>query len=425
MSVISDKEVVVGVVGLGYVGLPLAIEFSRQFKVVGYDIDHDRISAIERGVDHTGEVEKDSLVGQVNLKVTSEQSDLAQVNFYVVTVPTPVNSQRAPDLTMLESACFIIGSNLNDGDVVVFESTVYPGATEEVCVPILVEQSGLSYNSQFRVAYSPERINPGDRSSSLTEIVKVVGSDDEECLSFVASVYSKIISEIHQVSSLKVAEAAKVLENTQRDLNIALMNEMAIICDLLKIDTKAVIDAAATKWNFAKFQPGLVGGHCIGVDPYYLAAKAVEVGHVPDVLLAGRRLNDSMPAHICKRVIRAFLSNTTAEATKSVLILGYTFKENCPDIRNTKVQDLCLELRDSGFMVDIHDPWVSSHPLDKQGIGFVEHVEFNHYSVVVLAVAHEIFLQKYTEDIALVAKRGGIVFDVKGCLSRDLPIFTL
>ena len=412
--------VVIGVLGLGYVGLPLAVEFGRRYETRGFDTSSARIRALKEGVDSTGEVDADHLASAASLTFTGDAEELGGCDVYVITVPTPIDSDNHPDLKPLEAASRDVGRAIRRGNVVVVESTVFPGATEEVCVPIVERESGLALNHDFFAGYSPERINPGDRKRRLPDIVKVVAGSTPETLDFLDALYGTVIrAGTHRVQSLKVAEATKVIENTQRDLNIALVNELALIFERLGLDTGDVLAAAATKWNFLPFQPGLVGGHCIGVDSYYLTHKAQQVGYRPDVILAGRRINDTMARHVAKRVAGLLQAHGTAPASARVLVLGLAFKENTSDIRNTKVADLVAALVQDGTRVDVHDPRVD--PDEAASIGIVLEAEpsQNTYDAVVVAVAHDEFKHLGAERIRAFGKPGCVLFDIKHVLPRE------
>jgi UDP-N-acetyl-D-galactosamine dehydrogenase len=366
----EPEESIIGVVGLGYVGLPLAVEFSKHYSTIGYDIDAERIAKLSSGTDVTREVEDAELAAADNLRFTDKLDEVSDCNVYIVTVPTPIDSAKRPDLTALKHASRTVGEVLNKGDVVVFESTVYPGATEEDCAPILESTSGLKLNQDFYLGYSPERINPGDRKHRLTDIRKITSGSTPEAATFIDSLYRKIIrAGTFPVSSIRVAEAAKVIENTQRDVNIALINELALIFNRMGLDTREILDAAGTKWNFLNFRPGLVGGHCIGVDPYYLTHKSQEFGYHPDVILAGRRINDNMGIHVAAEVVKLMVTRGISMPDARILIMGITFKENCPDVRNTRVIDLISELQTYRSQVEIYDPWADIQEVaDEYGI---------------------------------------------------------
>ena len=421
----------IAVCGLGYVGLPVAVAFSRRFDTIGFDVDKRRITRLKEGDDWTGEIERDALLAST-LQFTDQLSDLQGCDFFVVAVPTPVDEKNNPDFSLLIRACQSIGSILQPGSIVVFESTVHPGATEEICGPELEKASGLRCGIDFKLGYSPERINPGDREHPLEKIVKIVSGQDAESLEVIAGVYEQIIDAgVHRASSIKVAEAAKVLENTQRDINIALMNEVSKICDLVGIRTSEVLAAAGTKWNFLKFTPGLVGGHCIGVDPYYLTSKAQELGYHPEVILSGRRINDGMAAHVASRLVQSLARNGRFNGETRVGILGMTFKENVPDIRNSKVVDLYNALRQYGLTPVACDPMVDRDQMEHEyGIKLVERDEFHSMDVLILAVPHCDTMDSIWEDLPQLVKTGGMVCDLKSALDTkrlpaDLSYWTL
>ncbi|MBO9432185.1 Vi polysaccharide biosynthesis UDP-N-acetylglucosamine C-6 dehydrogenase TviB [Sulfitobacter sp. R18_1] len=408
-------DATVAVIGLGYVGLPLAVEFGKHRPVIGFDICAERIEALQAGHDSTLEVSDDELAEAGQLRFSSSPSDLERCNTYIVTVPTPIDGHKRPDLTPLIEASQTIGKVLQRGDVVIYESTVYPGATEEDCVPVLERVSGLKFNVDFFAGYSPERINPGDKTHRLTTITKVTSGSTLEVADFVNDLYASIISAgTHKASSIRVAEAAKVIENTQRDLNIALINELAIIFNKLGIETEAVLKAAGTKWNFLPFRPGLVGGHCIGVDPYYLTHKAQSIGYHPEVVLAGRRINDNMGTHVVNQIVRLMIARERPIKRARVLVLGLTFKENCPDLRNTRVIDVIEGLRDFGMKVDVHDPWVDpSEAKNEYGLSLCEPEEGS-YECVVLAVSHQCFVEKGSNHLRSYGKDDHVFYDIKG-----------
>ena len=414
-KLISFEDVRLAVIGLGYVGLPLAVAFARKLPTIGYDISERRVAEIARFHDRTLEVPEDEL-RTANLNATTRTAALAACNFFVVTVPTPVDDAKRLELEPLRRASREIGAHLSPGAIVVYESTVYPGLTEEVCVPLLEEASGLVFNRDFFVGYSPERINPGDRVHRLETIVKVVAGSTPEAADLIEAVYATVATAgIHRAASIRIAEAAKVIENTQRDVNIALVNELAILFDRLGIDTLSVLEAAGTKWNFLPFRPGLVGGHCIGVDPYYLTFKAQQVGYDPQMILAGRHINDGMGKHIATRLVKAMMRRGTAAAGARVLIMGFAFKENCPDYRNTRVIDIVHELEEYGIAVDVTDPWLDADDVRREhGIGIVVEPEAGAYAGVVLAVAHRQFRAMGIDDIRRQLRPDGVVFDVKG-----------
>jgi UDP-N-acetyl-D-galactosamine dehydrogenase len=411
----------IGVIGLGYVGLPLAVEFGKQYATVGFDVKAGRIAELEAGTDSTLEASPEELAAAVHLSYSTDPRSLADCNFYVVTVPTPICDSNRPLLTPLRSASETLGGVLKQGDVVVYESTVYPGATEEFCVPVLEDGSGLSMNTDFFVGYSPERINPGDKKHRLASIAKVTAGSTPEAADFIDSVYQTIITAgTHKVSSIKVAEAAKVIENTQRDVNIALINELAMIFDRVGIDTEEVLEAAGTKWNFLPFRPGLVGGHCIGVDPYYLTYKAQQLGYHPQMILAGRRINDDMGQYVVSQVIKRMLAKGMRPLESRVLILGLTFKENCPDVRNTKVVDIITEMATYGAQVDVWDPWADAAEAKAEyGIELVSEPDKGAYDVVVIAVAHDQFKELGEQGIRNLGKETAVVYDIKYVLPSD------
>lgn len=419
---IAAHKSAVAVVGLGYVGLPLAVALSRHFRVVGFDISEARIAELRRGEDSTREVETDALA-KAKVEYTSDPADLAQAGIIVVAVPTPIDGNRKPDLRPVVGASTTVGDHMSAGAVVVYESTVYPGLTEEICVPILEERSGLSCGRDFTVGYSPERINPGDRVHTLESIVKVVSGQDQATADLLARFYGAIITAgIHRASSIKVAEAAKVIENTQRDLNIALMNELALIFDRMGIDTTEVLQAAGTKWNFLPFRPGLVGGHCIGVDPYYLTFKAEALGFHPQVILAGRRINDGMGKFIAEKTIKAMINAGCRIKGARIGLLGLTFKENVPDLRNSRVEDILHELYDYHVDVLVHDPLADpAEAQEEYGVALQPLEGLHDLDALILAVAHEEFTRMDGPAVRAMFRRPeiGIVMDVKGCLNRD------
>lgn len=410
----------VAIIGLGYVGLPLAIEFGKTRPVIGFDINQTRIDALREGRDSTLEVSGDELREAAHLLFTTDPADLAKANIYIVTVPTPIDSHKRPDLTPLIKASETLGRVLKRGDIVIYESTVYPGATEEDCVPVLERISGLTFNKDFFAGYSPERINPGDKTHRLPDIRKVTSGSTPEIAEEVDQLYASIITAgTYKAENIRVAEAAKVIENTQRDLNIALVNELAIIFNKMGIDTEAVLKAAGTKWNFLPFRPGLVGGHCIGVDPYYLTHKAEAEGYHPQVILAGRRINDGMGAYVAGQLIKAMLKRRIHVAGAKVLILGLAFKENCPDIRNTRVIDVIRELEDYGIVIDVHDPWVDvAAAKHEYGYDLVTAPELGMYDGVILGVAHEEFRVMGAERLRAFGRQGHVLYDLKSMLPR-------
>ena len=409
------NKIRIGVIGLGYVGLPLAVEFGRKYPIVGFDVKASRVAALEAGTDSTLEVSDEELASADQLSFTTNAEDLADCNFYIVTVPTPISEGNRPVLTPLRRASETIGKILQAGDVVVYESTVYPGATEEFCVPFLEQGSGLKLNQDFYVGYSPERINPGDKEHRLPAILKVTSGSTPEAADYIDQLYQTIITAgTHKTSSIKVAEAAKVIENTQRDVNIALINELAMIFERVGIDTEEVLEAAGTKWNFLPFRPGLVGGHCIGVDPYYLTYKAQQLGYHPEMILAGRRINDNMSLYVASRIIKKMLTKGLQPMDARVLILGLAFKENCPDVRNTKVIDIVRELVSYGAIVDVHDPWVDPEEAKAEyGIELRRQPAVEAYDVVVVAVAHRQFKELGEAGIRAFGKARSIIYDIK------------
>ncbi|MGS2722719.1 Vi polysaccharide biosynthesis UDP-N-acetylglucosamine C-6 dehydrogenase TviB [Porticoccus sp. GXU_MW_L64] len=409
----------VAVIGLGYVGLPLAVEFGKKYPTLGFDINANRVRELQSGVDNTLEVSQDELASSPQLTFSADLADLRDANVYIVTVPTPIDKHHQPDLTPLKKASETLGTVIAKGDVIVYESTVYPGATEEDCIPVVEAVSGLTFNQGFFAGYSPERINPGDKEHRVTNILKVTSGSTPEVADFVDSLYASIIEAgTHKAESIKVAEAAKVIENTQRDLNIALINELAVIFNKLGIDTEAVLKAAGTKWNFLPFRPGLVGGHCIGVDPYYLTHKAQSVGYHPEVILAGRRINDGMGRYVVGQLVKQMLKNRIQVDGARVLVMGLTFKENCPDIRNTKVVDVVAELKDYGINVDIYDPWVNpDESMHEYGISPIEAPEEGSYDAVILAVAHQQF--KDAGGYKKYAKPNHVIYDLKYALPEN------
>ncbi len=415
------KNLRIGVVGLGYVGLPLAVEFGKLYPTVGFDIHEGRVAELEDGTDTTLECSSEELAEAGHLTYTSNVDAIADCNFYIVTVPTPIGDSNRPVLTPLRAASMTLGKVIKKGDVVVYESTVYPGATEEFCVPLLEADSGLKMNEDFFVGYSPERINPGDKEHRLPSILKVTSASTPEAADFVNEVYASIITAgTHKASSIKVAEAAKVIENTQRDVNIALVNELAMIFERVGIDTEEVLLAAGTKWNFLPFRPGLVGGHCIGVDPYYLTYKAEQLGYHPQMILAGRRINDNMSLYVASQVIKQMLGKEIAPHGARVLVLGLTFKENCPDLRNTKVVDIVAELVSYGMSVDVHDPWVdAAEATDEYGLDLVADPEQGAYDAVIIAVAHDQFRALGAEGIRAFCKDRSVLYDIKYVLPSD------
>ena len=411
----------IGVIGLGYVGLPLAVEFGKIIPTIGYDFNTQRLEELKQASDRTLEVSSDELQQAKNLSFSSEISDLMSSNVFIVTVPTPIDDHKVPDLSAIKSATEIVGKALSQGDVVIYESTVYPGVTEDICVPILEAESNLKFNQDYFVGYSPERINPGDKEHRLPSIKKVTSGSTPEAAEFVDQLYRKIITAgTHKASSIKVAEAAKVIENTQRDVNIALINELSLIFNRLDIDTLEVLEAAGTKWNFLQFRPGLVGGHCIGVDPYYLTHKAQEIGYNPEVILSGRRINDGMGPYVAESVIKLMTRKKIHTVDSKILILGFTFKENCPDIRNTRVIDIVREFDSYHAQVEIYDPWIDTKEAEHQyNIPFLSELPSTHYDAIILAVNHNQFKELGADKIHSFGKQNHVLFDVKNVLTKE------
>nr|WP_137676978.1 nucleotide sugar dehydrogenase [Parerythrobacter lutipelagi] len=417
---ISGKTI--AVIGLGYVGLPVAVEFGKKRKVVGFDIRANRVADLSRGIDETLEVEPEDLAAASKLTFSCDPADLNECDVFIVTVPTPIDDANRPDLTPLVKASETVGSALKQGAVVIYESTVYPGATREVCVPVLERVSGLVHNKDFFTGYSPERINPGDKERRLATIVKVTSGSTPEVAEAVDALYAEVVTAgTHMTSSIEVAEAAKVIENTQRDVNIALINELAILFDKLGLDTRDVLEAAGTKWNFLPFTPGLVGGHCIGVDPYYLTHRAQQVGHHPEVILAGRRVNDAMSTYLADRVVHLMLKRRIAVADARVLVMGLTFKENCPDLRNSKVAGVIDRLQEFNAEVDVWDPWIDAAEAEREfGIRpLAEAPAEGTYDAVILAVGHHQFAEMGAKQVRTLHKDTGVFFDAKGLFGRD------
>jgi len=411
----------IAIIGLGYVGLPLAVEFGKKYPTLGFDINKARLAELQQGHDNTLEVDDHELAEAKQLSYSSSLDDLKNCNVFIVTVPTPINEHKQPDLTPLIKASETIGKVLKQGDIVIYESTVYPGATEEDCVPVLERVSGLAFNKDFFCGYSPERINPGDKEHRVTTILKVTSGSTPEIAEKVDQLYRSIITAgTYKASSIKVAEAAKVIENTQRDVNIGLINELALIFNKLGIDTEEVLKAAGTKWNFLPFRPGLVGGHCIGVDPYYLTHKAQSVGYHPEIILAGRRLNDGMGAYVVSQLVKSMLKKRIHVEGSRVLVLGLTFKENCPDLRNTKVVDIITELQEYGVQVDCYDPWINTKEAEHEyGITPVAELAEGQYDGVILAVAHKKFVQMGAKSIRALGKPEHVLYDLKYVLPRE------
>ncbi|WP_199507191.1 MULTISPECIES: Vi polysaccharide biosynthesis UDP-N-acetylglucosamine C-6 dehydrogenase TviB [unclassified Psychrobacter] len=418
---LTVNDIKIAVIGLGYVGLPLAAEFGKHRPVIGFDINQQRINELAAGVDHTLEVSEEELAEATQLSYSADMNELTDCNFFIVTVPTPIDDYKQPDLKPLIKASEAIGGVLKQGDIVVYESTVYPGATEEVCIPVLEKVSGLSFNQDFYAGYSPERINPGDKEHRVTNILKVTAGSTPEVADLVDEVYNLVITAgTHKAASIKVAEAAKVIENTQRDVNIALINELAVIFNKMGIDTQAVLEAAGTKWNFLPFRPGLVGGHCIGVDPYYLTHKAQAIGYNPEVILAGRRLNDGMGEYVTTQLVKNMIKKRIQVEGAKVLILGLSFKENCPDVRNTKVIDIVHELQEYNIDVDVYDPWVDASEAEHEyGIAPISEPSKGKYDGIILAVAHKEFAQMGVSAIRDLGRDNHVLYDLKYLFTKD------
>ena len=417
----NAKDTRIAVIGLGYVGLPLAVEFGKRYLTTGFDINRPRIAALISGHDSTLEVDRDELESAAHLSYTTDVDKLKNCNIYIVTVPTPIDIHKRPDLSPLEKASETVGKVLSKDDIVIYESTVYPGATEEVCVPILEKHSGLTFNKNFYCGYSPERINPGDKEHRITTIKKVTSGSTLEIADKVDSLYSSIITAgTHKASSIKVAEAAKVIENTQRDINIALINELALIFNRLGIDTEEVLKAAGSKWNFLPFRPGLVGGHCIGVDPYYLTHKAMKAGYYPEIILTGRKLNDSMGKYVANEIINLMTKKRIRVVDSNILVMGLTFKEDCPDIRNTRVVDVVQELSGFHCNIDVYDPWIDKEESTREyGITPVEQPEPGKYDAVIIAVAHHQFKAMGITAIRALGKKNHVLYDIKYILPAE------
>lgn len=417
----------IAIIGLGYVGLPLAVEFGKHLPTIGYDINTTRISELQSGQDHTLEVSPTDLQAAKQLHYSSHLNDLRDANVFIVTVPTPVDNHKRPDLTPLIRASESVGKVIKAGDIVIYESTVYPGATEEDCIPVIEKVSGLRFNVDFFAGYSPERINPGDKTHRLTTIKKVTSGSTPEVAEFVDQLYRTIISAgTHKTTSIKVAEAAKVIENTQRDLNIALVNELAIIFNRMGIDTEAVLQAAGTKWNFLPFRPGLVGGHCIGVDPYYLTHKAQAMGYHPEIILAGRKINDGMGAYVASQLVKAMVKKRIQVEGAKVLVLGLTFKENCPDLRNTRVVDILKELCEYNIAADVYDPWVNATEAEHEyNVTPITTLAEEHYDGIIIAVAHQQFRELGVEAIQRLGKTEHVLYDIKYTFAPDARILRL
>ncbi len=411
----------IAIIGLGYVGLPLAVEFAKYFQVVGFDHNPTRINALTEGHDSTLELSDGELKNAIGLKYSTNIADIENCNIYIITVPTPIDQHKNPDIRLLLGASKTVGGVVKKGDIVIYESTVYPGATEEDCVPVLEAISGLTLNKDFYVGYSPERINPGDKLHRLPDIKKVTSGSTPEAANYIDTLYQKIIKAgTHKAPTIKVAEAAKVIENTQRDLNIALINELAIIFNKMEIDLESVLEAAGTKWNFLPFRPGLVGGHCIGIDPYYLTHKAQSIGYYPEIILAGRSLNDSMGRYVVSQLIKAMIKKSININGARILILGLTFKENCPDLRNTRVIDIFVNLKEYGCLVDVFDPWVSPIEAKQEyGIEVLTELKSGKYDGIILAVAHNQFIAMKEKEIRALGKSSHVLYDLKYVLSHS------
>jgi len=415
---IQNNNIKIAIIGLGYVGLPLAVEFARLFPTIGYDLNLDRVTELKAGSDRTLEVSDEELAAATHLECTSSAEAIKNCNVFIVTVPTPVTEAKQPDLTAVRSASHSVATALSRGDIVIYESTVYPGVTEDICVPILAEQSGLEFNTEFFVGYSPERINPGDKEHRVTDIKKVTAGSTPEAADFIDDLYGKIIrAGTFKAASIRVAEAAKVIENTQRDVNIALINELAMLFNKLGINTTEVLEAAGTKWNFLPFRPGLVGGHCIGVDPYYLTHKAQEVGFDPKIILSGREINDGMGAYVVAQVAGLMVEKGIAINDSNVLILGFTFKENCPDVRNTRVIDMVDALKAQHTNIDVYDPWAEPHELEQEySITMLSELVDGTYDAIIVAVSHREFIEMGYDKIRALGKESCVLYDIKSIL---------
>jgi UDP-N-acetyl-D-glucosamine/UDP-N-acetyl-D-galactosamine dehydrogenase len=420
---IVNKEEKVAIIGLGYVGLPLAIEFAKKFDVIGFDINSRKLDKYSSGIDITNEV-GDEAIQNTTMVFTNNESKLRDSKFHVVAVPTPINSDKTPDLTPIIGASKLVGKNLTKGSIVVYESTVYPGTTEEICIPILEKESGLKFGVDFKVGYSPERINPGDKVNTLTKIIKVVSGSDDDALLIISKVYESIITAgVHRAETIKVAEASKIIENSQRDINIAFMNELSMVFNKMDIDTKAVLAAAGTKWNFLKFTPGLVGGHCIGVDPYYFTYKAEQLGYHSQIILSGRKINDDMGKYVANNIIKKLIRAEQPVKGSKVAILGITFKENCPDVRNTKVIDIIRELEEFGVEIFVHDPVANKEEVwEEYRINLVELDKIRDINCVVLAVGHNLFVKNYNLDVldSMYGDNKKVLVDVKSIFDKSL-----
>lgn len=423
MNTSIEKDINISVIGLGYVGMPIAIEFAKKYNVTGFDINEDKVNQYQSGLDVTGELGND-VIQNTTCQFTSDATQLQGANFHVISVPTPINTDKTPNLTPIISATKTVAHNLQKGSYVVYESTVYPGTTEEICIPILEQESGLTFGEDFKVGYSPERINPGDKENTVTSIVKVVSGSDAEALDTISSVYDSIIDAgVHRAESIKVAEASKVVENTQRDINIAFMNELSMVFNEMKIDTNSVLEASGTKWNFLNFSPGLVGGHCIGVDPYYFIYKAEQLGYHSQIILSGRKINDGMGKYVAQNIVKQLIKENQPVKGAKVGILGLAFKENCEDVRNTKVIDIINELEEYGVEVKLHDPIVNKEVVrEEYGLDLVDHQELSDLNALVLAVPHNIFNeQPYTIDQlrGLYTEGSRLFVDIRNQYSRE------
>lgn len=412
----------IAIIGMGYVGLPLAVEFSKKFNVLGFDISNQRISDLKKGVDATNEISSEAILNSSNLELTNNEKKLCEANIYIVTVPTPIDNNNKPDLAPLLNASRTIAKNLNKGSTIIYESTVFPGCTEDICAVEIENITGYKLNIDFFIGYSPERINPGDREHTISKIIKVTSGSNKDTALLVDNLYKEIISAgTYMASSIKVAEAAKVIENTQRDINIALINELSIIFNLLNIDTAEVLKAASTKWNFLNFKPGLVGGHCIGVDPYYLTYKSQELGYNPEVILSGRKINDDMGNYCARLLLKKFDEKKLDKNNLNVLVLGFTFKENCPDIRNTKIIDIVNTLQKSNIKVDVYDPWINiDYAKSIYDINFINELLTNKYDAIIIATAHSDFINMSKDEInALKKNKNSIIFDIKSIKNKE------
>ena len=416
-----DKHTKICVIGQGYVGLPLAVEFGKKYTTIGFDIKEDRIQELQAGLDSTLECSREELAEATHLSFSTQLEDIATAKVYIVTVPTPIDKYKTPNLTPLIKASEMLGKIISEGDYVIYESTVYPGATEDDCIPLIEKHSGLKLNVDFFAGYSPERINPGDKEHRVTNILKVTSGSTPEAADFIDELYQSIIvAGTHKASSIRVAEAAKVIENTQRDVNIALVNELSLIFDKMGIDTLEVLEAAGTKWNFLPFRPGLVGGHCIGVDPYYLTYKAQSIGYHPEIILSGRRINDNMSSHIAEKVLRLMTRKKIQVVNSNILMMGLTFKENCPDIRNTKVVDVIAELDGFHANIDIYDPWANADDVKAEyGLNLVDTPKDGHYDAAVICVSHDQIKAMGIEKIRALCKTEHVIFDVKYLFDKD------